>query len=279
MQFTKMQGAGNDFIVINNIKEQVPVEKLGELASQVCKRRVSIGADGFMAIDKPEKGGDYLMRFYNSDGSLGEMCGNGARCAARYGYENGLAGEIQHIETTAGMVIGERISKREFKIRLNDVTVYKPDVKVTVCGKSFDLDYIELGNPGIPHVAVRIPGLSLDMQDEIREVGRQIRFWHEFPKGANVNFYDILGADESEDVIEMTFERGVEDFTLACGTGTGSVVAALTTKSRVSGKAVRVRVPGGVLTIDCNTETGELYLTGPTNIVATGQVTDEEISF
>ena len=104
MKFTKMQGAGNDFIIINNMEEKLPVEKLGTLAKRICTRRLSIGADGLMVVDAPTEGGDYKMRFYNADGSLGEMCGNGARCIARYGYENGLAGITQRVETTAGLV-------------------------------------------------------------------------------------------------------------------------------------------------------------------------------
>ena len=120
MKFWKMNGAGNDFIIINNIEEHIPIDKLGKLAKTLCTRRMSIGADGLMVVDKADGDADYKMRFYNADGSMGEMCGNGARCICRYGYENGLAGEIQTIETTAGIVKGERISERMYKVRLND---------------------------------------------------------------------------------------------------------------------------------------------------------------
>ena len=101
MKFTKMQGAGNDFIVINNMEEKLPQAQFAALARRLCTRRMSIGADGMMIVDAPQNGGDYRMYFYNADGSLGEMCGNGARCIARYGYEKGLAGETQRVETTA----------------------------------------------------------------------------------------------------------------------------------------------------------------------------------
>ena len=97
MRFTKMHGAGNDFIIINNIEEQIPEERLGVLAKQLCAFHTSIGADGMMAVIPPKNGGDYGMMFFNSDGSLGEMCGNGARCICRWGYENGLAGETQRV--------------------------------------------------------------------------------------------------------------------------------------------------------------------------------------
>ncbi len=190
MQFWKMNGAGNDFLVLNNLEEKLPEEAFPALARTLCERRLSIGADGLMVVDAPRADGDYRMLFYNSDGSAGEMCGNGARCICRYGYEKGLAGEVQ----------------------------------------------------------------------------------------ANVNFCELTGPDQ---LYERTFERGVEDFTYACGTGTGSVVAVLTLLGKVSGKGVRAEMRGGVLTADAERDgdrIANLYLTGPTNIVCKGQVTDEELT-
>ena len=279
MKFTKMQGAGNDFIIINNMEEKLPVEKLGTLAKRICTRRLSIGADGLMVVDAPTEGGDYKMRFYNADGSLGEMCGNGARCIARYGYENGLAGIMQRVETTAGLVIGERIDERQYRIRLNDISKINIDEKITVDGIERTYSYVELGNPGLPHVVMEIPGLSTMDKEELRLLGKELRYSEKFPKGANVNFYEITGEDT---LVELTYERGVEDFTMACGTGTGSVVSVLTEKNLVSGNDVRVSVPGGELfiTIKKDSESGrmkDIFLTGPTNIVAEGVVTDEEL--
>ena len=123
MRFTKMHGAGNDFVVINAIEEDVPLSSASCLARTLCSRRTGIGADGLMLVAKAEGNADYRLLFYNSDGSLGEMCGNGARCIARYGYEHGLAGESQRIETTAGLVTGERISRTLYRVRLNDPSV------------------------------------------------------------------------------------------------------------------------------------------------------------
>ena len=279
MKFTKMQGAGNDFIIINNMEEKLPVEKLGTLAKRICTRRLSIGADGLMVVDAPTEGGDYKMRFYNADGSLGEMCGNGARCIARYGYENGLAGITQRVETTAGLVIGERIDERQYRIRLNDISKINIDEKITVDGIERTYSYVELGNPGLPHVVMEIPGLSTMDKEELRHLGKQLRYSEKFPKGANVNFYEITGEDT---LVELTYERGVEDFTMACGTGTGSVVSVLTETNLVSGNDVRVNVPGGELfiTIKKDSESGgtkDIFLTGPTNIVAEGVVTDEDL--
>ena len=277
MQFWKMNGAGNDFVVLNNLVEKLPAETFPEVARTLCERHMSIGADGLMVVDTPTQGGDYKMLFFNSDGSIGEMCGNGARCICRYGYENGLASEIQTVETTAGIVTGHRISKRLYKIRLNDPTTIQLDSPVEIDGVEYACSYVELGNPGLPHAVVPYHNLKNADANELRELGRKIRWYKGFPKGANVNFYEILGEDH---VYERTFERGVEDFTYACGTGTGSLVTVLTLQGKVSGHGVKVDMTGGQLIIDVERDGSritDLFLTGPTNIVAKGEVTDEDL--
>ena len=277
MRFWKMNGAGNDFIVLNNLTEHLPAEVFPQVARALCERHLSIGADGLMVVDAPTQGGDYRMLFYNSDGSVGEMCGNGARCICRYGYENGLAGERQTVETTAGIVTGERIDRRLYRVRLNDPTTIKLDSPVEVDGVTYPCSYVELGNPGLPHAAVPYPGLRQADEGRLRELGRKLRWHPAFPKGANVNFYEVIGPDH---IYERTFERGVEDFTYACGTGTGSVAAVLTLLGQVSGQGVRVDMTGGTLVIDAErvqSHIASLYLTGPTNIVCKGEVTDEEL--
>ena len=273
-----MNGAGNDFIILNNLEEHLPVDRLPQVARTLCERHLSIGADGLMVVDAPTQGGDYRMRFYNSDGSIGEMCGNGARCICRYGFENGLAGETQTVETTAGIVTGRRISPRLYQIRLNDPTTVRLDCPVEVDGITYACSYVELGDPGIPHAVVPYANLRQADEHELRELGRAIRWNKTFPRGANVNFYEIVGEDL---LFERTFERGVEDFTYACGTGTGSVVTVLTLQGKVSGHGVQVDMTGGRLVIDAeriHSRIASLYLTGPTNVVCRGQVTDEDLT-
>ena len=217
------------------------------------------------------------MLFFNSDGSVGEMCGNGARCICRYGYENGLAGKTQTVETTAGIVTGQRITDRLYKIRLNDVSAMQLNTRVTVEGVPYICSYVELGTPGLPHAVVPYANLKDADENELRELGRKLRWHNDFPKGANVNFYELTGEDT---LYERTFERGVEDFTYACGTGTGSVVAVLTMQGKVSGSGVKAEMTGGQLIIDAvrdGSAITDLYLTGPTNIVAKGEVTDEDL--
>lgn len=265
-------------MVLNNLEEHLPAECLPQAARTLCQRHLSIGADGLMVVDAPTQGGDYKMLFFNSDGSVGEMCGNGARCICRYGYELGLAGETQTVETTAGIVTGRRITQRLYRVRLNDPTTVKLDAPVEVDGIRHPCFYVELGNPGLPHAVVPYPNLRDADESQLRELGRKLRWHPAFPKGANVNFYEILGDDL---LYERTFERGVEDFTYACGTGTGSVVAVLTLLGRVTGRNVRVDMKGGTLTIDvehAGSQVTGLYLTGPTNVVCKGEVTDEDLN-
>ncbi len=279
MDFWKMNGAGNDFIILNDMVSAIPDELLPYIARTVCERRLSVGADGLMVVRPAEAGGDYRMLFYNADGSMGEMCGNGARCICRYGYENGLAGPIQTVETTAGPVTGWRIGGRQYRVRLNDPTVMELDYPVEAGGARWPCAYVELGDPGLPHAVVPYRDLKNADENALRELGRTLRHHPAFPKGVNVNFYE-LGTDGR--IFERTFERGVEDFTYACGTGTGSVAAVLTLMGKVSGRGVQVDMTGGTLIIDAEQEGGRiknLYLTGPTNIVCKGDLTDEDLAF
>lgn len=271
MRFCKMNGAGNDFIILDGRDGAPPREKLPELARLLCRRRTSIGADGLMVAAAPEQGGDFRMLFYNSDGSEGEMCGNGARCICRYGYENGLAGEEQRVESPSGLVIGRRVDRRSYRVRLTDPAETRLEETVEALGRSWPCAYVELGAPGLPHAIVRCPGLAEKDPEELRALAEALRWNPAFPKGANVDFYDVPAGDE---VALLTYERGVEDFTLACGTGAGSAVLALTRRGEVSGENVKVTVPGGTLYVTAADD--GLWLTGPTNMVCVGEITDDE---
>lgn len=277
MEFWKMNGAGNDFIIFNDLSQCIPNEKLADLARTVCERHLSVGADGMMVVRPAQRDGDYRMLFYNVDGSEAEMCGNGARCICRYGYENGLADEVQRVETQSGTVVGTRVDQRLYRVRLNDPSVMVLDCPVTVDGIEYPCAYVELGVPGLPHAAVPYADLARADADSLRLLGRKLRYHPAFPKGANVNFYEIIGPDH---IYERTYERGVEDFTYACGTGTGSVVSVLTMQGKVSGRNVQADMWGGSLIIDVTRAGGsitDIYLTGPTNIVCKGELTDEEL--
>ena len=271
MKFTKMHGAGNDFVILDNLSGSIPESDYSRLAQTLCRRRLSIGADGLMIVLPAQGVGDYAMRFYNSDGSLGEMCGNGARCIARYGFDHGLAGDIQRIETTAGIVFGQRIERDLYCIRLNDPTAVETEIGIPWEGQILSVSYIELGDPGIPHAVLELPDWDALPEEELRSLGAYIRSYAAFPKGANVTFRKRLGRNH---VKAVTFERGVEDFTLACGTGAGSTAAAMRLRGELGNETLTLDFPGGELQVSLSVEDDtvcDIYLTGPAIVVAEGK--------
>ena len=253
MKVWYMNGAGNDFMVIDARGKEFDFSKL---ALELCKLS---GADGFMAVDYSEVA-DFKLHFYNSDGSRGEMCGNGARCICRFAYDNGIAGDTMVVETDAGLVPGWRLSETQFKVKLNNpgiLDLHRKD----------DIAYVELGNPGVPHAVAECPDLNWDTAESRKEYYRSLRYDPAFPKGANVNFYRWIGENQ---VRVLTFERGVEDFTLACGTGCGSIASTLWTKGQLPGGQLTAQNRGGTLTVTVSGEEGtirSIYLEGPTEVV------------
>lgn len=248
-----MNGAGNDFMVIDARGQQYD---FSELAKKLCS---SSGADGFMAIDESDVA-DFKLHFYNADGTRGEMCGNGARCICRFAYEKGIADESMVVETDVGLVYGERLSKVQFRVKLNNPGVMDLHRKE-------DVAYVELGKPGVPHAIKELPKLCWEQSDELREMAKALRHDPAFPKGANVNFYKWIAEDE---VRILTYERGVEDYTLACGTGSASTVVVLWKEGKLKGRKLKVQNQGGILEITVDGKDGEItsiYLEGPTEVV------------
>lgn len=270
MKITKMHGAGNDFILINNLEEQLPADDLAELARELCHRRLSVGADGLILADKPREYGDIRMVFYNADGSRGEMCGNGARCLARFAYDLGLVQEKMDLETLAGPVGAERISQESYRVRLPNPSIIKP-VDLHLDSHLIEAYYVELGDPGVPHLCVELGDLETRSEEELFKYGRELRYHPDLPKGANVNFYQQLSAGH---YLEKTYERGVEDFTMACGTGSASVALVIQTiNKQLQSQAIRLRVPGGELMIESQWNDDVVQsvdLIGPTKIVFDG---------
>jgi diaminopimelate epimerase len=253
MKVWYMNGAGNDFMVMDARGSELDFK---ELSLELCKLT---GADGFMAVDYSEQA-DFKLHFYNSDGSRGEMCGNGARCICRFAYDNGIAGESMTVETDAGLVYGWRLSESQYKVRLNNPGILD-------LHRKSDCAYVELGNPGVPHAVKEVPGLDWSQKEALRDMARALRYDPAFPKGANANLYNWL---DKTTVRILTFERGVEDYTLACGTGSGSVAAALWAEGKLPGGKLTVKNPGGDLTVTVSGKNGavtELLLEGPTEIV------------
>jgi len=239
-----MNGAGNDFMVMD-ARENEDLD-FSALAVKAC---ALTGADGFMAVGVSDTA-DFRLHFYNSDGTRGEMCGNGARCICRFAYDMGIAGETMTVQTDAGLVPGWRIRENQYRVQLNDPGVLD-------LHRKGDIAYIELGNPGVPHAVARYDGDLWGDADCIWDHMRQLRHDPAFPKGANVNFYQVLGENE---VRVLTFERGVEDYTLACGTGTGSVAVTMRQKGELTGYTLTAHNRGGTLTV---TLRDKIFLEGP----------------
>ncbi len=252
MKVWYMNGAGNDFMVIDARGQSLD---FSQLALQLCKQT---NADGFMAVDNSEIA-DFKLHFYNSDGSRGEMCGNGARCICRFAYENGIAGENMVVETDAGLVPGTRLSQTQYRVTLNNPGVLDLHRKA-------DVAYVELGSPGVPHAVMEVPNLTWEQKEQLRPMAKAMRHDPAFPKGANANLYTWL--DETTIRI-LTFERGVEDYTLACGTGSGSTAVTLWAQGKLPGGKLTVKNPGGDLIITISGEknrVSSLLLEGPTEV-------------
>ena len=254
MKIWYMNGAGNDFMVMDARGGEYDFEAL---SVELCKLTK---ADGFMAIDHSDKA-DFKLHFYNSDGSRGEMCGNGARCICRFAHDLGLVGDAMVVETDAGLVPGWRLSENQYKVKLNNPGVLDPE---RLPGTA----YVELGNPGVPHAVFNLQSEDLWANaDALKPHFEALRHNPAFPKGANVNAHQWLGEAE---VRVLTFERGVEDYTLACGTGCGSTAAALWTAGKLPGGRLLCHNRGGDLTVTIQGENGivtSILLEGPTEVV------------
>ncbi len=218
IHFSKMSGSGNDFIIIDNREAVVPEGDLETFIAGVCRRRLSVGADGLILIEGAQHA-DFKWRFFNSDGSRAEMCGNGARCAARFAYVNGICGPELCFETDAGRV--------EARISDGLVSLKTTDPQDLHMEETLDLEQHSLLasqiNTGVPHVVVVVNDLN---NVDVVGLGRTIRNHPRYaPAGTNANF--IVPLDQHTIAIR-TYERGVEDETLACGTGSiaGAVIAA-----------------------------------------------------
>ncbi|MBF0594536.1 MAG: diaminopimelate epimerase [Candidatus Omnitrophica bacterium] len=237
--FTKMQGAGNDFVVIDH----VPGLDYCEFTKKVCNRHMGIGADGVLVLGE-STGCDYKMSIINADGSEAEMCGNGARCMAVYiKYKFAVVPEVFTMETLAGKIHAS-VSGEVASVQLSDPKDYRANVEIKIGEQKLSGHFI---NTGVPHTVIFVEGLQ---EFDVDGLGSLIRHHKAFaPKGTNVNFVERV---KDGVVAVRTFERGVEAETLACGTG--SVASALIGYLQ----AQKQILPGKNATIRVATKSGEL---------------------
>ncbi|MCC8191256.1 MAG: diaminopimelate epimerase [Planctomycetes bacterium] len=212
VEFDKMQGAGNDFILVDNRDGRIADAVKRDLAVRWCRRCFGIGADGLIFVE-PDSEYDFRWDFYNAGGSLAEMCGNGARCVARFAERIGAAGRSLTFRSLAGPIQAE-LTERGARVRLTDARLPAAAETVLVEGNPIQLWFL---NTGVPHAVVQMDSPEALAAVDVPVLGRRIRTHPRFaPAGTNVNFF-CLGDGNRFSI--RTYERGVEDETLACGTG------------------------------------------------------------
>lgn len=270
LPFFKMHGGGNDFVLMDHREYFIPEPEQRLFAQRVCAPKVGVGADGLILIEDSTRA-DFSWRFYNADGSEAEMCGNGARCAARFAVINGIAQPRLTFETLAGLIEAE-VLNHDVRVRLADIGDFRLYVSIPLEATTLAGHFIKVG---VPHTVIPMENLE---EAPVRQWGREVRFHQLFqPEGTNVNFVWY----ESPHVLELrTYERGVEDETLACGTG--AVAAALIhAKLGKVASPVAVHTRGGeILTVSFQVKgekITEVFLEGEALVVYQGELWLDEL--
>ena len=269
IRFWKMNGSGNDFLVIDR-RDQALIADPSGFARQACRRKVSVGADGVLFLEGSQRA-DFRMRIFNADGSEAEMCGNGARCIARFASLQGIVRGTMTFETLAGIVQAE-VSGERVKIRMGEPKDLRLHCKIEVDGAEHLLHHI---NSGVPHAVLFCEDLEAVA---VKDLGRKIRFHESFrPAGTNVNFITVK---DFHHLVLRTYERGVEDETLACGTG--SVASALVSAALgLADSPVFLHTRGGevlgVYFVRRGLEFDEVYMEGNTAVAYEGELWEEAL--
>lgn len=261
LSFTKMSGAGNDFVLIAGEGSLPPAS----LAKRLCPRRTAVGADGLLLLKKGKGPGRVRMAYFNSDGSRA-FCGNGARCAAWWAHQAGWGrGKKILLESDQGLLEARVTGKERVRIRMPEVKVIERDKEVEVDGRTFFVHWIFTG---VPHVVVMVKDLE---KAPVESWGRILRYHKAFrPEGANVNFIQRKGAK----VLVRTYERGVEAETLACGTGAvASACAAQMQWGMKSTVSCLVRSGDNLkVSLEKGLSGRRAFLEGPAKIVFEGEI-------
>jgi len=273
LTFYKMSGSGNDFILVDNRTNIIKPEAAPELARSLCRRKVSVGADGLILIENdPEV--DFSWRFFNADGSSAEMCGNGGRCVARLANMLDICGTSLSFRTRAGIIAAELLGSR-VKLQMTTPFDLRLDQELEVNGQRVTTHFV---NTGVPHTV-----FILDTPDELEEQdvvgqGRNVRYHSQYaPAGTNVNFVALLS---QRAVALRTYERGVEDETLACGTGATAVALVGAAKGMVESPVDVLTKSGETLTIYFDATEGlpdEVYMEGEATLIYQGQLWEEAL--
>ncbi len=262
-----MSASGNDFIVIDNREKQIldTGSWMLDFVKKICKRKINIGADGLLLIEGSEKA-DFKMRVFNPDGGEVEMCGNGARCVALWAKSKIKNQKSKcKIETEAGILEAEVVSDNTVKLKMSDPVDTRLNFKLLVGDKEYEVHTI---NTGVPHVVLFTEDLE---KAKVKEIGKKIRYHQEFaPEGTNVNFIRVRDGN-SLDI--RTYERGVEDETLACGTGAAASAIISHLLGRTKAPTKMHTKSGSILTVYfdfSHSKITDLYLEGDAEIIYQG---------
>lgn len=268
IRFCKMNGCGNDFILIDNREKILDGDRIRDFVIKVCTRKISVGADGLILLE-PSSQVHFRWRFFNSDGSEAEMCGNAGRCAARFAVLKGIAPPRLSFETKAGIIAAE-VFDRRVKLQMTEPFGLELDLEIPLEGERLFFDFI---NSGVPHAVKFVSEVA---SIPVKDLGRKVRYHPLFqPAGTNVNFVQLL---DRHQIQVRTYERGVEDETLACGTG--AIASALIGAYRgLVASPVAVKTSGGeILNIYFQREGRdfkEIFLEGDTTLVYEGLMGEE----
>ncbi len=268
IEFCKMSGSGNDFILIDNRDASLAISDWSAFARRICEPKISLGADGLIVI-VPSNRADFRWLFYNADGSEAEMCGNGGRCAARFALLKGIAGKRLSFETRAGIIDAE-VSDRIVKLRLTDPMGLAVDYSVSIKGAPLTMSSI---NTGVPHAVHYVADIE---SFDVFGYGREIRYHEHYkPAGTNADFIKVL---DRRSIRVRTYERGVEGETLACGTGAVASALVSAWKNLVDAPVDVLVQSGETLKVHFDkTARGfeRVYLEGATTLVCEGRLCDE----
>jgi diaminopimelate epimerase len=264
LRFSKMNGAGNDFVLIDN--RAGDLQLAADQIMKICDRHRGVGADGVLVLERATNGADFRMRYYNADGGEAEMCGNGARCFARYASRVAGPKEELSFETPAG-VIGATLQGELVRLEMSEPKDLQLGITIPLPDRQVAAHFV---NSGVPHVVVPVDDLE---SVDVRGLGSAIRHHDLFaPKGANANFLKERGERQ---IAIRTYERGVEDETLACGTGVVASALIFAALKNVSGP-IGVLVRGGNELQVGFDRSGDQFknvtLTGPADFVFEGTI-------
>lgn len=276
LEFTKMNGAGNDFIVIDNRFYHFSDRELAGIARHYCRRRFGVGGDGLLALSvAADSDHDYRMRYLNADGSIGTMCGNGARCLARFARQSGINRDNMVFESDAGLYRVHAPDNPFEPVRLfvQPPRNFQPDLKLVsrASEQAGSLHYIWTG---VEHLVCFVSNVE---EAPVNEWGPLFRRDEALgPAGANVNFVEIVEDSSARARIRVrTFEKGVEEETLACGTGAMASAVVSRLLGFIGSTQVAVEMPGGTLGVGfkiVNDEVQDLFLEGPAEFVYRGSL-------